>query len=297
MNPIEWRARKTRVPVLDLEMAYVEVGEGDPIVLLHGNPTSSFLWRNVLPHLEDQGRCIVPDLIGMGDSSPLPGSGPGRYAFATHYRYLDALFETLGVGDRITLVLHDWGSALGFHWACEHRERISGIAHMESLVSPVTWEDWPENARGIFRGFRSPRGEELVLGRNLFVEGVLPNSILRTLTAEEMDEYRRPWAGPEADRWPMLDWPRQIPIDGEPAEMVALVERYSAVLEEWPVPKLFINADPGSILVGRQRELCRQWPTQREVTVPGIHFVQEDSADAIGRALVGFLKELRSVTT
>jgi len=294
LNPIEWRARKSRIRVLDREMAYVDVGEGDPIVLLHGNPTSSFLWRNVLPHLEDQGRCVVPDLIGMGDSDPLPGSGPGRYNFVTHYRYLEALFETLGLGDNVVLVVHDWGSALGFHWACNHPERMRGIAYMEAMVTPVTWEDWPENARSLFEGFRSPRGEELVLARNLFIEGVLPNSILRELTSEEMNEYRRPFAGPDADRWPMLDWPRQIPIDGEPADVVEIVEAYSTRLEEWPLPKLFINADPGSILVGRQRELCRQWPTQREITVPGLHFIQEDAPDAIGRALVGFLRELNS---
>jgi haloalkane dehalogenase len=243
------------------QIAYVDEGEGDPIVLLHGNPTSSFLWRNVIPELTGSGRVIAPDLIGQGDSAKLPASdGPDRYGFMTAYYYLDGLLQALELGDRITLVIHDWGSALGFYWAHQHPERIRGIAYMEAIVMTVDWQDWPEDARGIFQGFRSDKGESLIIDRNMFVEAVLPGSIMRTLTDEEMNEYRRPFPEPE-DRRVTLSWPREIPIDGEPPEMVRLVDEYG----EWLAspdspPKLFINADPGSILVGRQREFCRSWP-------------------------------------
>jgi haloalkane dehalogenase len=276
---------KRRIGVRGREMAYVDVGSGSPIVLLHGNPTSSYLWRNVIPHLADQGRCIAPDLIGMGDSDKLEPSGPDRYRFVEHREYLDALLEALGVHRDVTLVIHDWGSALGFDWARRHADAVRGIAYMEAIVQPVTWADWPEAARGIFQGFRSPAGEEMVLERNLFVEAVLPASILRKLTDDEMAEYRRPFATPGEGRRPTLTWPRQIPIDGEPADVVAIVRAYGEWLARSPVPKLFVNAEPGAILIGAQREFCRTWPAQREVTVRGSHFIQEDSADAIGAAI------------
>jgi len=266
-------------------MAYVEVGTGSPIVLLHGNPTSSYLWRNVIPHLADQGRCIAPDLIGMGDSDKLEPSGPDRYRFVEHREYLDALLDALGVRDDVTLVVHDWGSALGFDWARRHAEGVRGIAYMEAIVQPVTWAEWPEAARGIFQGFRSPAGEEMVLERNLFIEAVLPGSILRRLTEAEMAEYRRPFATAGEGRRPMLTWPRQIPIEGEPADVVEIVRAYGAWLAQSPIPKLFVNAEPGAILIGAQRAFCRTWPNQHEVTVPGAHFIQEDSADAIGAAI------------
>jgi haloalkane dehalogenase len=271
-------------------IAYVEVGEGRPIVMLHGNPTSSYLWRNVIPHLADRGRVIVPDLIGQGDSEKLPaGDGPGRYSFKVAYQYLDGLLREIGAGRDVTLVIHDWGSALGFHWAHQHPEAVRGIAYMEGIVCPLTWEDWPGDARGIFQGFRSDKGEELVLERNLFVDAVLPSAVMRELGEEEMAHYRAPFSTPE-DRQPTLNWPRQIPIDGEPQEMVALVQGYG----EWlatttDLPKLFINADPGSILTGRQREYCRRWPNQQEVTVKGAHFVQEDSPAEIGRAVAAWI--------
>ena len=266
-------------------MAYVELGTGAPIVFLHGNPTSSYLWRNVMPHLADQGRCIAPDLIGMGDSDKLEPSGPERYRFVEHRRFLDGLLDALGVGEDVTLVVHDWGSALGFDWANRHRDRVRGIAYMEAIVAPLAWADWPDAASDIFRAFRSPAGEQMILERNLFIEAVLPGSILRRLTEEEMAEYRRPFAAPGEDRRPMLTWPRQIPLDGEPADVDQIVAAYAAWLAITKVPKLFINADPGAILIGRQRELCRRWPNQREVTVRGSHFIQEDSADAIGQAI------------
>ena len=276
-----------RYDVVDgLKLAAIDIGEGDPIVFLHGNPTSSYLWRNVIPHLSGQGRVIVPDLVGQGDSDKLdPSLGADRYTFLTVYNTLCAHLETLGVSDSVTLVIHDWGSALGFHWAKEHASAVAGIAYMEGIVMPIDWADWPELGREIFQGFRSTVGEELVLERNLFIEAVLPSSIIRDLTEKEMDEYRRPF--PEAsDRQPMLNWPRQIPIEGEPPEMVELVSRYSEWLaQDTQIPKLFVDADPGSILVGRQREFCQGWHNQESVTVKGSHFIQEDSPHEIGEAV------------
>jgi haloalkane dehalogenase len=273
-------------------MAYVERGAGDPIVFLHGNPTSSYLWRNVIPHLEDQGRCIAPDLIGMGDSDKLDDPGPGSYRFVEHRRYLDALLEALGVRESVTLVVHDWGSALGFDWANRHRERVLGLAYMEAIVRPLAWDDWPKAVTPLFQAFRSPAGEALVLEQNAFVEQVLPGAVLRRLSEAEMAVYRRPFARAGEDRRPTLTWPREIPIDGEPADVTAIVESYAAWLRESPVPKLFLNAEPGAILRGRPREFCRSWPNQREVAVPGIHFVQEDSPDAIGGAVAAWRRGL-----
>lgn len=284
---------KQFTPVHGHRLAHVEVGSGDPIVLLHGNPTSSYLWRDVMPPLAGLGRVIVPDLIGHGDSDKLPASaGPGRYTLETTYDLLAAQLSALGVERRVTLVLHDWGSALGFHWARLHPERVRGICYMEAIVMPLpSWDDWPQTARGIFQGFRSPKGEDLILKRNLFIEGVLPNSILRKLSDEEMATYRAPFAA-EADRQPTLNWPRQIPIAGEPPHVVALVQQYADWLKSSPLPKLFINADPGSILIGRQRDFCRTWPNQQEVKVPGLHFIQEDSGTAIGQAVAAWLSKL-----
>jgi haloalkane dehalogenase len=274
-------------------MAYIDEGEGDPIVFQHGNPTSSYLWRNVMPHLEGLGRLVACDLIGMGDSDKLERSGPDRYTYAEHRDHLFALWEQLGIDGDVVLVVHDWGSALGFDWANRNRDKVQGIAYMEAIVMPVTWDDWPDDARRVFQGFRSPAGEEMVLEQNLFVEGVLPAASLRRLSDEEMAVYRRPYEEPGESRRPTLTWPRQIPIDGEPPDVVAVVEDYAAWLAEADVPKLFVNADPGSILTGRARELCRSWPNQTEVTVKGTHFVQEDSPDEIGAALAGFVRGLR----
>ena len=280
---------KHRVEVLGTEMAYMEVGEGDPIVFLHGNPTSSFLWRNIIPHVADLGRCIAPDLIGMGDSSKVKGLG---YRFVDHRRYLDQFLDVVGVRDRVKLVVHDWGSALGFDWANRHRAAVSGIAYMEAVVRPVTWEEWPEPSRRVFQGMRSPAGEEMVLTNNVFVERILPASILRTLSEGEMAEYRRPFENPGEDRRPTLTWPRELPIDGSPEDVVAIVDDSSRWLSTSSLPKLFVNADPGAILVGEQREFCRTWPNQTEVTVAGIHFIQEDSADEIGLFLRRWMEVL-----
>lgn len=292
MSSETMRYPKKKATVNGRTMAYVEVGHGDPIVLLHGNPMSSFLWRNVIPWLEDSGRCIAPDLIGMGDSDKLPGSGPDRYRFVEHREYLDALLEQLGVTTNVTLVLHDWGSALGFDWANRHRDAVKAIAYMEGITKPLTWEQWPKPMQAVFQGFRSPAGEKMILDENFFIEKVLPASILRKLTDAEMDEYRRPFLHPGEDRRPTLTWPRQIPIEGEPADVVAIVEDYGRWLSACDVPKLFFNADPGAILRGEARDFCRTWPNQVEKTVRGIHFVQEDSADEIGQGVRDWLAGL-----
>ena len=279
---------KQKVEVLGKQMAYVEIGEGDPIVFLHGNPTSSYLWRNIMPLLADQGRCIAPDLIGMGDSDKLTDSGPQRYRFVEHRKYLDALLDVLGVKERVTLVIHDWGSALGFDWAQRHRQAVIGIAYMEAIVRPMSWSEWPDAIRELFRAFRSDAGEEIVLQKNVFVERVLPGSVLRGLTEPEMEVYRAPFLTPGEDRRPTLTWPRQIPLDGEPADVSAIVAGYSEWLRSSPVPKLFINAEPGAILVEGMREFCRSWPNQTEVTVAGSHFIQEDSPTEIGEAIAAW---------
>ncbi|MGY1719941.1 haloalkane dehalogenase [Blastococcus sp. SYSU DS0552] len=282
---------RTRISVKGAEMAYVDVGTGESIVFLHGNPTSSYLWRNVIPHVQHLGRCIAPDLIGMGQSDKLPDPGPGTYSFETHAAYLEEFLDRVFVGDRVTLVLHDWGSGLGFDWAERHQDRVRGIAFTEAIVTPMTWDDWPADARKIFQLMRSADGEAAVLDKNVFVERILPASVARGLTPEAHEVYRAPFRE-RADRWPTLEWPRSIPLEGEPAAVVERVERYGAWLASSDVPKLFIDADPGSILVGRQREVVRSWPALTEVTVVGSHFVPEDSPHEIGRAVADWIPTL-----
>ena len=285
--------QKQRLRVLGSEMAYVEVGEGDPIVLLHGNPDSSYGWRNVIPHLQSLGRCIAPDLIGMGDSDKLPDSGPDSYRFVEHRRYLDALLDGLGVRERVTLVIHDWGSALGFDWANRHRDTVKGIAYLEALVRPLTWDDWEEDQRGFFQALRSPAGEGMALEQDLVLEQFLTSNVLRKLSEEEMAAYRRPLSEPGEGRRPILTFVRQLPVDGEPADVTEIVSNYADWLRQSPVPKLFINGDPGAILVGSRRDFCRTWPNQTEVIVPGLHFLQEDAPDAIGQAITDWLPTIR----
>jgi haloalkane dehalogenase len=283
---------KHTIDVLGRRMAFVELGEGRPIVFQHGNPTSSYLWRNVMPHVADLGRCIALDLIGMGDSDKLPESGPGRYTFAEHARFFEAALAALDVTREVTFVIHDWGSALGFDWANRHRDAVRGICYMEAIVRPLAWHEFPEAAARVFEGFRSPAGENMVLVDNVFVERVLPGSILRQLSGAEHAVYRRPFAEPGEGRRPTLTWPRQIPLDGEPADVVAVVADYAQWLAQSRLPKLFVNAEPGAILVGAQREFCRGWPNQTEVTVAGSHFIQEGSPDEIGQALRTWLTSL-----
>lgn len=275
-----------RIAFLETEISYVDTGAGEPVVFLHGNPTSSYLWRNVIPHVEGLGRCLAPDLVGMGDSGAAPD---GSYRFVDHARYLDAWFEALGLTN-VTLVVHDWGSAIGFYWAYRHPERVRGIAYMEAVVRPLTWEEWSDSSRQIFQDLRSEAGEEMVLEKNLFIEGILPSAVLRDLTEEEMNVYRRPYLEPGESRRPTLTWPRELPINGEPEDVVSIVDDYSKWLAQSDVPKLFVNAEPGAILTGSQREFCRTWPNQEEVTVRGAHFVQEDSPHEIGEAVATFVR-------
>lgn len=286
------RYPKKHATVQGKSMAYVEIGDGQPIVLVHGNPTSSYLWRNVMVHLEGLGRLIAPDMIGMGDSEKLDDSGPGRYRFVEHRTYLDGLLDQLGVASDVTFVVHDWGSAYGFDWANRHRAAVKGIAYMEAIVQPMSWDEWPAAFRPVFEGFRSPAGEKMVLEENFFVERILPDAVLRGLTEAEMAVYRRPYLEAGESRRPTLTWPREIPLAGAPADVVEIVEKYGKWLAESTLPKLFVNADPGAILTGGRREFCRTWPNQREVTVKGSHFIQEDSPDKIGRAIAEWYQEL-----
>ena len=282
---------RKHVAVLDSEMSYVDTGEGTPIVFLHGNPTSSYLWRNVIPYLMTLGRCLAPDLIGMGNSGK---SSTGTYRFVDHFRYLEGWFKVMALKQDVVLVLHDWGSALGFHWASQHPEAIRGIVYMEAIVQPRLWSDFPAGRDELFRNLRSEMGERMVMDDNFFIEVVLPHSVLRTLSEEEMNAYRDPFRSP-SDRWPTLVWPRELPIGGEPRDVVTIVETYGRWLAESRIPKLFINADPGAIIGSRARQFCRSWPNQREVTVKGIHFVQEDSPREIGVALQEFVRDLNEL--
>ena len=286
--------QKKRQRVLGREMAYVEVGKGDPIVLLHGNPTSSYLWRNILPQLQPLGRCIAPDLIGMGDSDKLPHSGPGSYRFLEHRSYLEALLEALNVRERVTLVIHDWGSALGFDWANRHRGALKGIAYMEAIVRPQGLDHWDKaNLRSALKALRSEAGEEMVIEKNFFIEQILPKAVLRTLSAEEMAAYRRPFAEPGEGRRPTLTFVREIPIDGEPADVNAIVAGYADWLATSSVPKLWIKGEPGLLLSGGANlEFVQKLPAQTSVTVAGVHYLQEDSPDEIGRAIAGWMGTL-----
>ena len=283
---------RRRVAVLDTEMSYVDTGYGDPIVFLHGNPTSSYLWRNIIPYLSEYGRCLAPDLVGMGQSAKSPTSA---YRFVDQARYLDAWFEALNLTSNVTLVMHDWGSALGFHRATRYPEQIKAIAYMEAITMPRRWEDFGE-AGGMFRALRSPQGEHMVLDENFFVETVLPRAILRKLSEQEMAGYRVPFLEREA-RLPTLVWPRQIPIEGKPVDVTAIVENYGKAMSQSAIPKLLIVGDPGAIVRGSTLEFCRTWPNQTEVTVKGLHFLQEDSPHEIGKALQTFVKSISGSST
>jgi len=275
------------------QMAYIDEGEGDPIVFLHGNPTSSYLWRNIMPYLEGKGRLIAPDLIGMGDSEKLDNSTAESYTYVEQRKYLFSLLESLGVTENVTLVIHDWGSGLGFHWAHQNADAVKGIAFMEAIIAPVpSWDAFPERARETFQAFRSPAGEKMVLTNNVFVEQVLPGSILRKLSDTEMAEYKRPFLKPGEDRRPTLTWPRQVPIEGEPADVTQIVSDYSQWLAQTDIPKLFVNAEPGSLIGDAGREYVRSWSNVTEVTVPGLHFIQEDSPDLIGQAIESWLTQV-----
>jgi haloalkane dehalogenase len=276
-------------------MAYIDEGKGDAILFLHGQPTSSYVWRNVMPHLEGMGRLIACDLIGMGGSGKLdPSLGPNRYSLASHRNYLFELWDQLNLGNRVLLVLDDWGAVLGFDWARQNRRRVVGIVHMEAVAAPLHWSDIPDHAHGLFKALRSPEGERMVLEENIFIEKILPQAVLRQLTDDELNEYRQSFRNPGEDRRPMLSWPRSLPIDGEPAEVAEAVGCNAVWLAQINVPKLFINGDPGTLVRGRLRDSVRQWPNQSEVTVKGRKLLQEDSPDEIGAAIADFVKRVRA---
>ena len=278
---------RKRVSVLDTNMAYVDVGEGDPIVFLHGNPTPSYLWRNIIPYLMPLGRCLAPDYVGMGNSGAAPN---GCYRLADHQRYLDAWFEAMGLKNNIILVVHDWGSALGFSWAQRHPEWIKAIVYMEAIVRPfLSWDEWPESTRGFFKAQRTPAGEEIILQKNLFIEYLLP---LRGISDEAIEVYRRHYRNPGPLRQPMLTWSRELPIEGQPEDVCQIVDSYARWLAASPIPKLFINGDPAGFLIGAQREFCRTWPNQQEITVKGAHFLQEDAPSEVGEATARFVAKV-----
>jgi haloalkane dehalogenase len=278
---------RKRVPILDTNMAYVDVGEGDPIVFLHGNPTPSFLWRNIIPYALPFGRCLAPDYVGMGNSGPAPN---GSYRFVDHRRYLDTWFETMGLTKNVILVVHDWGSALGFDWARRHADRVKAIIYMEGIVRPfLSWDEWPEVTRAFFQGQRTAAGEDLILQKNLFIEYLLP---LRGIPKDAIEVYRRHFRNPGADRQPMLTWTRELPIAGEPADVVAIVEDYARFFSTSPIPKLFIDAEPGGFLIGAQREFCRAWPNQEQITIKGAHFLQEEAPDEVGETIAKYIAKV-----
>jgi haloalkane dehalogenase len=243
---------RSRAKALDSEISYVDVGDGSPIVLLHGNPTSSYIWRNVIPHLSGLGRVLAPDLVGFGASSKSPGHA---YKFTDHVRYLDAWFDGLNLTRDVTLVLHDWGSALGFHRATRFPSQVRAIVHMEAIAMVRNWADFGP-AADIFRALRAEKGEQMVLDDNYFVEQRLPAGVLRTLSAEEMASYRAPFKTRE-DRLPTLALPREIPVDGKPADVSAIVDAYGAWLAQSEIPKLLILAEGGVWLRHRENGSCR----------------------------------------
>jgi haloalkane dehalogenase len=278
---------RKRARVLDADMAYVDVGEGDPIVFLHGNPTPSYLWRNIIPYALPFGRCLAPDYVGMGNSGPAPD---GSYRFVDHRRYLDAWFEAMGLTDKVILVVHDWGSALGFDWARRHANRVKAIVYMEGIVRPfLSWDEWPAVTRAFFQGQRSAAGEDLILQKNLFIEYLLP---LRGIPKDAIEVYRRHVRNPGASRQPMLTWTRELPIAGEPADVVAIVEDYARFFSTSAIPKLFIDAEPGGFLIGAQREFCRAWPNQEQITIKGAHFLQEEAPDEVGELIAKFIAKV-----
>ena len=274
-------------------MAYIDEGDGDAIVFQHGQPTSSFVWRNVMPHLERLGRLVACDLIGMGASDKLTNTGPGSYSLAEHAKYLFALWDALHLGDRIVLVLDDWGAALGFQWARLNPQRVRAIVHMEAVAVPMSFSDLPEPAHAFFKALRSPAGEEMVLKHNIFIEQVLKRATIRDLTPEEAEHYRRPFLEPGEGRRPTLSFPRNLPLDGEPPDtMQTIAESANWMVRSAYLPKLFIHGEPGTLMRGRVLNAVRAWPKQTEVTVKGVKLLQEDSPEEIGTAIADFVRRL-----
>ena len=273
-------------------MAYIDEGQGDAIVFQHGQPTSSYVWRNVMPRVEGLGRLVACDLVGMGASEKLTPSGPNRYRYAEQREFLFALWDALDLGDRIVLVLDDWGATLGFEWARLHPDRVKGIVHMEAIAEPMSWSDLPAQARPFFQVLRSETGERMVLEENIFIERILPAAVLRQFTDEEMEHYRKPFLKPGEDRRPMLSWPRSLPLDGEPSDVVKVITENKTWLARGDVPKLFISGDPGQIVRGRIAQAIRSWSNQTEVTVKGRKLLQEDSPHEIGSTVANFVRSI-----
>lgn len=279
------------VTVGDAEMAYVDIGEGDPIVFLHGNPTSSFLWRNVIPHVEGLGRIIAPDFVAHGWSSTSPRNA---YHFKDNIAYFDTFFEALDLTENVILVVHDWGAAVGFNRAARFPEQIQGIAYMEAMVWPRKWTDIPPERVDAFKWFRTAEGEKAALEKNVFVEQMLfERGIVRDLSDVEKEVYRRPTTRAGGTNLPSIIMPNDIPFDGEPADNHKIIEFYAEWLAKSDVPKLFVNADQGHGLVGAAREHARTFKNQTEVTLHGRHYLQEDVPDGIGAALSEFVKKVR----
>jgi len=275
-------------------MAYIDYGEGDAIVFQHGQPASSYVWRNVMPYLEGMGRLIAGDLIGMGGSDKLDALlGPSRYSLGSHRNYLFDLWDQLNLGNSVVLVLDDWGAVLGFDWARQNSQCVKGIVHMEAIGAPLNWPDIPEYGHALFRALRSPEGERMVLEENIFIEKILPQAMIRQLTSDEWNHYRSPFRNSGEGRRALLSWPRSLPIEGEPPEVEKVVSRNCSWLAESDVPKLFINGEPGTLARGRLREIIRRWPNQTEVTVKGRKLLQEDSPDKIGAAIADFVGKVR----
>jgi len=277
---------RRRVKILDTEISYVDVGNGEPVVFLHGNPTWSYQWRNIIPYLSGNRRCLAPDFVGMGWSGKSPTKA---YRFVDQVRYLDAWFDGLALTKNVTLVGHDWGGPTAFYRARRFPDQIKAIAYFEAIVLSRRWADYSGGRDIRFRRLRSPEGERLVLDENFFVETSLPGGTMRKLSDEEMAAYRAPYRDRER-RLPTLVWPRELPIEGEPADVVAIVDKNAEWLSASAnLPMLFINGEPGASISGRAREYCRSLPNQREVTVKGLHHLQDDSPNEIGAALREFV--------
>jgi haloalkane dehalogenase len=282
---------KKSIMVKDRKMAFIEVGRGDPIVFIHGNANSAYMWRNILPYMEDLGRLIAIDNIGQGDSDKLPDSGPGSYTLAEHQVYINGIMEALDINKNVTLVMHDWGGPLGLTWARSHSENIKGLVHCEIVVgNHSSYDDYPDGHGERLKRVRGPDGEKLVMTDNYFIEKIYMGGVIRNIDDETMAEIRRPYEGPRENRRPTLTWPRQIPIGGKPKDVADLVDDLSFWMAENDIPKLFIRAEPGQILFGRDLEIINSWANQKTVTVAGLHHPQEDSPDDIGIALRNWYK-------
>ncbi|MDC0529100.1 haloalkane dehalogenase [Gammaproteobacteria bacterium] len=283
---------KNFLKVKGKNLAYIDEGEGDAIVFIHGNPTSSYLWRNIAPNFNQSYRVIVPDLIGMGDSEKLDGIDNPGYSFNGQYDYLDELLNKLDLGPRIHLVIHDWGCGLGLKYARLNSDSISSITFMEGVTVPLTWDQWPEAGKKIFKLFRSDAGEELILDKNFFVERILLNDPIKPMSDETRNEYLRPFINSGEDRRPTLTFPRNIPFNEDPLDTHNEITMNANFHSTSSIPKLFINAEPGFLLVGTQRDEVRSWTNIKEVTVEGNHFIQEDSPEDITRHIKDFLVSL-----